>query len=113
MEEPHVYEMVGNPSYANKESLEIKAPPKSRSVKSPKSGRLAVFCGVFCAALAASSIAVSVWTHFNMKTQNTRIHQMIMELRNDTQQLSEIMSVSSDELIAGKIEEGQFSMQHT
>ena len=92
MEEPHNYEMVGNPSYAARESLQVK--PSNTSAmkqklnstvdeKTSKLSKLAVATLIalfFVAMLAVSSIVIALTTYFNMRVDmEARITQLTQD----------------------------------
>lgn len=82
MEGPHVYDMVDNPSYTERKSLEanpmrmeVSNSNKSNSAAAKKPSRVrnwkittaAVVAVCVIAALAAGSMVIALVTHFNVK----------------------------------------------
>ena len=101
MEEPHIYEMVGipsytttdNPSYATTDCLQVKASTsankKSHSAVDKRASRvnkfavLAVIALLFIAMLASSGIAVALLTYFNTGASASDVQAQITQLTQD------------------------------
>ena len=103
MEEPHIYEMVGipsyattdNPSYATTDCLQVKASNsaamKSHSMVDKKASRvnkfavLAVIALLFVALLASSSMAFALTTYFNTRASDIAVADLQAQITQLTQ----------------------------
>lgn len=100
MEEPHIYEMIGNPSYATtqvKASTSTATKPKKTS-RVNKLAVVAVIVLIFVVMLAAGSIAIAFMAYFNTRTDIT-VADMQAQITQLTQDF-DITKVRNNQLTA-------------